>query len=85
VAVVAVAHQALQITAAAQLLQAITAALAVPALALLTLLPCAAAAAVTTLLLTVRNVWALMRAGAITATLKRRSKKRIALAHLLRP
>jgi len=80
--VAVVAHQALLlITAAAQLLQAITAALAVPALAFLILLLCAAA---TTLLMAVRSGLVPMRAGAITGMLKRRSKERIALAHLLR-
>lgn len=81
---VLVAHQALLITVAAQRLQAITAALAVPALASLIRLLCARVAA-TTLLMAVRNGWVPMRAGAITGMLKRRSIKKIALAHLLRP
>jgi len=57
---VLVAHQALLITVAAQRLQAITAALAVPALASLIRLLCARVAA-TTLLMAVRNGWVPMR------------------------
>ena len=69
-AAVLVAHRAPQTTAAAQLLQAITAALAVPALALLIRLLCARVAA-TTSLMAVRSGLVPMPAGAITEMLRR--------------